>query len=179
MTERLEIHNVCTLASTTTFYIRATFTATATGTWVEDNDQNITKTASPLDDLYSLLDAMPDEFHALPNKKYFLNPTDYRLIRKNIIDLGGSGNFNVDLTTPSDSFMFPGEDIEVVRVMGMSGATERILTYQDNLWFGTDLINDYEKSKFFYDEGEDTHKFMMKMKGGTQNAHTHMVGIAS
>ncbi len=174
-----EIHNVQTGATTTTFCIINAFTGTSTGTWTEDNDQLITATASVIDDFYSLMDAMPQEFHDLPDKKFYLSPVDYRLLRKNIIDLGGTGNFHVDLTQPADNFMFPGEDVMVVRVSGMTGATERILTYKDNLWFGTDLINDYETNKFFYDEGEDVHKFIMKAKGGTQVVHTHMVGIAS
>jgi len=173
-----EIHNVCKLASTTTFYIIATFTATATGTWTEDQDSKIAKTASVIDDFYSMMDALPDEFSELEDKTFYLEPKDYRSLTKEIIDLGGTGNFNVDLTSPGESFMFPGEDVKVVRTPGMSGSGKRLLTYKDNLWFGTDLVNDYEKSKFFYDEGEDTHKFMMKMKGGTQIAHAHFIAIA-
>ncbi len=173
-----KIHNVQPGATTTTFLIIATFTTTATGTWDEVQDSKITKTASGIDDFYSMMDSLPDEFAELSDKTYYLEPKDYRSLTKEIIDLGGAGNFNVDLTTPGESFMFPGEDVKVVRTQGMSGSGKRLLTYKDNLWFGTDLINDYEKSKFFYDEGEDTHKFLMKVKGGTQVAHTHFISIA-
>jgi hypothetical protein len=107
-----------------------------------------------------------------------LEPKDFRALTKEIINIGGSGNYNIDLTKPTKKFMFPGEEVEVVRTMGLSGEGKRIMTYKDNLWFGTDLISDYETVKFFYDEGEDTHKFMMKMKGGTQIAHAHMVAVA-
>ena len=124
------------------------------------------------------MDALPDEFQELPDKTFYLEPKDYRALTKEIIDVNGTGNFNIDLTTPGESFMFPGEDVKVVRVQGMSGSGKRVLTYKDNLWFGCDMVNDYEKSKFFYDEGEDTHKFMMKMKGGTQIAHSHMIAVA-
>ncbi len=173
-----EIHNVCPLASTTTFFIIAPFVATETGTWLEVRDQRIARTGSVLADVKTMMALMPDEFWDLPNKKFYMNPANYRSLREEILDLGGTGNFHVDLTKPGDSFMWPGEDVEIVRISGMSGVNDMIFTYQDNLWFGTDLINDYEKADFFFDKGEDTHKFLMKMKGGTQCAHTHFVVIA-
>jgi len=173
-----EIHNACTLAATSTFYIRAAFTSDQTGTWTEVQDSLIAKTASGIDDFYTMADSLDDEFMELPDLKYYLEPKDFRALTKEIINIGGSGNYNIDLTKPTKKFMFPGEEVEVVRTMGLSGEGKRIMTYKDNLWFGTDLISDYETVKFFYDEGEDTHKFMMKMKGGTQVAHAHMVAVA-
>lgn len=173
-----EVHNVETGSTETTFYIVAAFTSSQTGTWTEVQDSKIAKTASVIDDFYSQYDSLPDEFAELDDKKYYLEPKDYRSLTKEIINLGGTGNFNFDLTNPVKKFMFPGEDVEVVRTAGMSGSGKRLLTYKDNLWFGTDLVNDYETVKFFYDEGDDVHKFMMKMKGGTQVAHKHFASIA-
>ena len=173
------IHNFQAGTATSTFYIIAPFVATETGTWLEANDQLIARTASVKDDIESLMDSAPDEFWELTGKKIFLSPALYRSVRKELIDLGGTGNFHVDLTKPSDTFMWPGEDIEVVRTKGMSGVNDIILSYQDNLWFGTDLVNDYETAKFFYDEGQDVHKLLMKMKGGTGCPHTNMVAIAA
>jgi len=173
-----EVHSVCVLASTTTFMIRAAFTSDQTGTWTENQDSLIAKTASVIDDFYSLIDSMDDRFMELDDKKYYLEPKDFRSLTKEIINIGGSGNFHIDLTKPVSKFMFPGEDVEVVKTAGLSGEGKRILTYKDNLWFGTDLISDYETVRFFYDEGDDVHKFMMKMKGGTQLAHRHFVAVA-
>lgn len=159
-----EVHSACVLASTTTFMIRAAFTSDQTGTWTENQDSLIAKTASLIDDFYSLIDSMDDRFMELDDKKYYLEPKDFRSLTKEIINIGGSGNFHIDLTKPVSKFMFPGEDVEVVKTAGLSGEGKRIMTYKDNLWFGTDLISDYETVRFFYDEGDDVHKFMMKMK---------------
>lgn len=173
-----KVHNVCIVGATTEFYIISPFTVTDTGTWIEVQDSLIAKTGSVVDDFYSQMDSLPDEFAELADKKYYLEPKDFRSLTKEMVDVGGTGNFHIDLTKPVKKFMFPGEDVEVVRTQGLSGAGVRILTYKDNLWFGTDLLNDYETVKFFYDEGDDVHKFMMKMKGGTQVAHSHMISVA-
>ncbi len=173
-----EIHNVNVEGGVTTFYIRATFTSTATGTWVEVQDSRITKTSSVYADFNSLMNAMPDEFSELEGKKFYLEPKDYRSLVTELNGMGASGHFHFFIDKPGKSFMMPGEDVEVVRIPGLSGANVRVLTFNDNLWFGTDLVNDFEKSKFFYDEGEDTHKFLMKMKGGTGIAQKFFVSFA-
>lgn len=173
-----EIHNVNEAGGVTTFFILATFTATATGTWTEVQDSRIAKTSSVLDDYYSLKDAMPDEFEELEDRKFYLEPKDFNSMVKELNRPGTDGHSHIFIAKPGEAFVIPGDDITIVKVKGLSGAGVRILTFNDNLWFGTDLVNDYEKSNFFYDEGQDVHKFLMKMKGGTQIAQKHFVAFA-
>ena len=167
-----EVHNV----TASTFHIELVFSATATGTWTEDSDQLITRTASVKTDVESMIDLLPEEAHDVEGKKVFMSPANYRSMRREYLQIEQlAAGFTGE---PGDSFMMPGEDFEIVKISGMATANDIILTYSDNLWFGTDMMNDFETTKFFYDDGEDVHKWLMKLKMGTQIAYTQHVVVA-
>lgn len=68
---------------------------------------------------------------------------------------------------PTDSFMFPGLDIEVQPTPGLSG-TGRIIVAQDiNLWLGTDLEDEENEVKVWYSQDNEEMRMKFRWKMGT------------
>lgn len=66
-------------------------------------------------------------------------------------------------------------DIEIVPVLGLSGTKKIVLTSTDNLYMGTDLMNEEEKFDLFYAKEADEIRFVCEFKVGTQIAFPDLI----
>lgn len=99
-----------------------------------------------------------------------------------IIALKNANAFHYDAgnAATTGEIMLPGSGLKVVAVNGLNSVTgslasytQRIVcTYPENLFYGTDLANEYEEAKFWYSMDDQNVKGSIKWKSGCQIAYT-------
>lgn len=67
-------------------------------------------------------------------------------------------------------FVIPGTDIRVIPTPGLSGTNRLFGTRLENIWLGTDLENEWETFKWYYDERTETLLFKSRFRLGVQIA---------
>jgi hypothetical protein len=108
---------------------------------------------------------LPENIAENDDLMIFCNYAQFRIYTQALITAnlyhysGDSTNFEIYI---------PGTNIRVKAVPGLKGVNEMYLTNASNLVIGTDLLNDYESFKIWYDESEDEIRFRAKFKLGTQ-----------
>lgn len=78
--------------------------------------------------------------------------------------------FHYDAPNGDFELFIPGTNVKVVATRGLNGTNRIIGSYSANLYVGTDLLNEFEDFKIFYDDIADDVKFRMKGKLGVQVA---------
>jgi hypothetical protein len=73
------------------------------------------------------------------------------------------------------SQIVPGTNVKVVAVRGLNGTNRMYLSRGANMYFGTDLLNDFENFSIFYSEDNDEVRFRFKGKMGVQVAFPEFV----
>lgn len=68
-----------------------------------------------------------------------------------------------------------GTNFNVIAVRGLNGSNRIVCTPASNLYFGTDMLNDYETFEVFYFQKEDQVYFRSKWKQGAQVAFPEFV----
>lgn len=67
-----------------------------------------------------------------------------------------------------DGFILPGTGIRVQPTPGLSGTHRIIAASPNNMWMGTDLENEWEQFKMWYDDNTDLLKFKARWRIGVQ-----------
>ena len=110
--------------------------------------------------------AIPADVVASDNLVLFMGYAEYRVYAAalrdaNLFHYNGAenqgGQFEQDV---------PGTNVKVVGVGGLNGLGRMFLSETTNLFVGTDLLNDSESFKIFFDENEDEVRIIQKMKIG-------------
>ncbi len=73
------------------------------------------------------------------------------------------------------SQIVPGTNVRIVATRGLNNTNKLVTGPASNLYFGTDLLNDYENFQIIFDEIEDDVKFRSKWKMGVQVAFPQFV----
>jgi hypothetical protein len=99
----------------------------------------------------------------------------YRLYAKalrdaNLFHYNGAENQGMEF-----SQVVPGTNVRIVATRGLNNTNELVTTRAVNLYFGTDLLNDYEDFTIIYDNVEDNVKFRSKFKLGVATAFPEFV----
>lgn len=89
-------------------------------------------------------------------------------------------HYSNDTATTTGELTLPGSGLKVVAVNGLntvagslaSYGSRIICTYPENLFFGTDMANEYEEAKFWYSMDDQNIKGSIKWKAGCQIAYT-------
>lgn len=68
------------------------------------------------------------------------------------------------------SQMIPGTNVRAIAVKGLNGTNKMFLSAKSNLYFGTDLMNDYENLEIFYSMDHQEVRVVAKWKGGVNAA---------
>lgn len=68
------------------------------------------------------------------------------------------------------SQMVPGSNVRVISVKGLNGTNKMFLSAKSNLFFGTDMLNDYENLEIFYSMDFQEVRVVAKWKGGVNAA---------
>lgn len=127
-------------------------------------DVSIASGKSAYEGLQSVYLAMPEETLER-GAVIFVSPAIYRTFLQEMVAL----NF-FHYAGPQDSapeeFVLPGTDVKVVKTPGLAGSLQVVGTFADNLVYGTDMENDDEDIKVFYDEKDEQFNFKVEWATG-------------
>ena len=152
------------LANTTTYLPAAITTAVGITT---------SNVVSIFDAVYK---ALPAEIVSLPSTKIFCGQDVFRTYT---IALKNANMFHYAVDVKADSsFFLPGTSIEVIATPGLNGTSKIYSTNLENLFLGTDLLNEEEKFEIFYAKEADEVRFVSEFKMGVNYAFgTQMVAF--
>lgn len=162
--------------TTDTFDIPVTFVADegAVGT-ATPPDQKIARTASVKDDIDSLIALLPEEVWEFDDNIVAMSVANFNSLVKELRD---ENNFHFTGEQGNYSFQFPGYNLTVVAMQGMSGSNKLIMYNKNNMYWGTDLDSDYESAEFYWDQSDREWKWHMNYRLGAQVAFPEEVVIA-
>jgi hypothetical protein len=78
-----------------------------------------------------------------------------------------------------EEFPFPATNIKVVSTEGLAGAGKMVAAYPQELFFGTDLMDNKEELKLWFSDDDDLFKMKAKWNAGTQVAFPDEVVLAT
>jgi hypothetical protein len=82
----------------------------------------------------------------------------------------------VDLAGLADGeIVYPGTNIKVIAVPGLTGTSRIVATYLGNLFYGTDLLSDEEQFSIWFSKDNDEVRFQAAFKAGVQIAYPDLV----
>lgn len=77
------------------------------------------------------------------------------------------------------SFILPGFDTRVYAVKGLDGTNRVIATSLDNIYYGTDYVNDAEELDFWYSKDNQEYRYAIQFYAGVQVAFPDEVVIGT
>lgn len=130
-------------------------------------------------------DAIKAVFMAIPEDildkgvEIMVSPELYRkfameLVEKNLYHYDPANGAATD-----ESFLFPGTNIKVVKVLGLAGTKKIVATYWNNLFYGADLLGEDERFRLWYDEEDEMYRFRALWNSGTQVAFPDEVVVGT
>jgi len=82
----------------------------------------------------------------------------------------------VDLASLANGeFVYPGTNVRVIAVPGLTNTNRIVCTYLGNLFYGTDLLSDEEQFSIFYARENDEVRSIAAFKAGVQIAYPDLV----
>ncbi len=82
----------------------------------------------------------------------------------------------VDLASLANGeFMYPGTNVKVIAVPGLTNTNRIVCTYLGNLFYGTDLLSDEEQFSIWFSKDNDEVRFQAAFKAGVQIAYPDLV----
>lgn len=119
--------------------------------------------------------AVPTDIINSDDLHLFVGYDTYRLYAKALRDANLFHYTGAEDQGQEFSQMIPGTNIRVIAVRGLNGTNKMVLTRAANLYFGTDLLSDFEDFKIFFSEDNDEVRFRFKGKLGVQAAFLEFV----
>lgn len=135
----------------------------------DDSASTIFVTGSSATSMYArvqaVIMAIPEDW--LDKAVIFLSPANYRklifeLMEKNLY------HYPVGAEIEDNEVYFPGTEIAIHRTQGLKGANEIVCSAWENLVYGTDLENDMEKIRFWYDDNSELFKYSIHWMSGVK-----------
>jgi hypothetical protein len=71
--------------------------------------------------------------------------------------------------------IYPGTNVRVIAVPGLTGTNRIVSTYLGNLFYGTDLLSDEEQFSIWFSKDNDEVRFQAAFKAGVQIAYPDLV----
>ena len=95
----------------------------------------------------------------------FVSPAIFRsfmmeMVALNLFHYSGAVNDN------PDEFILPGSDVRVIKTPGLASSLKIVGTFAENLVYGTDMQNDEEKFRLWYDDNTELWKYTIKWAAG-------------
>lgn len=96
-------------------------------------------------------------------------------------------HYTTDAAAQAGEMRYPGNGLKIVAVHGLNSNNHAALptTYQDNmictyaknLYFGTDMLNEYEKMDVWHSKDDQNIKTLLRFKAGTQIAFPELIVV--
>jgi len=82
----------------------------------------------------------------------------------------------VDLASLANGeFIYPGTNVRVIAVPGLTNTNRIVATYLGNLFYGTDLLSDEEQFSIWFSKDNDEVRFQAAFKAGVQFAYPDLI----
>lgn len=82
----------------------------------------------------------------------------------------------VDLASLANGeFIYPGTNVRVIAVPGLTNTNRIVCTYLGNLFYGTDLLSDEEQFSIWFSKDNDEVRFQAAFKAGVQFAYPDLI----
>jgi len=82
----------------------------------------------------------------------------------------------VDLASLANGeFVYPGTNVRVIAVPGLTNTNRIVCTYLGNLFYGTDLLSDEEQFSIWFSKDNDEVRFQAAFKAGVQFAYPDLI----
>jgi len=82
----------------------------------------------------------------------------------------------VDLASLANGeFVYPGTNVRVIAVPGLTNTNRIVCTYLGNLFYGTDLLSDEEQFSIWFSRDNDEVRFQAAFKAGVQFAYPDLI----
>jgi len=82
----------------------------------------------------------------------------------------------VDLASLANGeFIYPGTNVRVIAVPGLTNTNRIVCTYLGNLFYGTDLLSDEEQFSIWFSKDNDEVRFQAAFKAGVQFAYPDQI----
>ena len=118
--------------------------------------------------------AIPVEVIDAPDMNVFCGWDVFRKLIANITNLNFF-HYVADGAMEKGTLTIPGTNLKVTAVNGLNNMNTIVAAQKSNMFFGTDLTDEYEKFSLKYDEINEVVKFSVKWKAGFQFAFPQFV----
>lgn len=119
--------------------------------------------------------AIPVEVIDATDMNVFCGWDIFRLLIANITNLNFFAYTASSEAAVKGELIIPGTNLKVTAVNGLNGQNAIVACQKSNMFFGTDMLDEYEKFSLKYDEINEVVKFSVKWKAGVQFAFPQFV----
>ena len=119
--------------------------------------------------------ALPENI--LDKTTVFISPANFR---KLAFELVKSFKYNADMfgsEVEDKDIIFPGSNVKVHKTIGLAGSNYIFASPVQNCVYGTDLMNDEEKIRFWYDDNSELFKYSIHWVAGVKTLYPDAVVI--
>lgn len=143
-----------------------------------DSASTITVTGSSATSMYArvqaVIMAIPED--VIDKTVIFMSPANYRkllfeLVEKNLY------HYPVGAEIEDRDVVFPGSEVRVHKTIGLAGSDKIYASPFENMVYGADLMNDEEKIRFFYDDGDELFKYSIHWNAGVRTLYPDLVVV--
>ena len=126
--------------------------------------------AAIIDSMDTMVELIPEDVVDADDLKLFVGYEVFRTYAKALRDANLYHYPSTNDGTQEFRIFVPGTNVEIVAVKGLNGTGRAILAEASNLYYGTDLMSDYEDFKLWYSEDNQEVRFHARFKVGTNVA---------
>ena len=103
----------------------------------------------------------------------FLSPANFRSLQFEMVE---KNLYHYDAgKIENDDFIFPGSNVTVHKTHGLTGSDVIYASVWGNMVYGTDMMNDKEEIKVWYNEEDEKEKVKIRFNFGVQTLYPDMV----
>lgn len=111
--------------------------------------------------------AIPEKAFTRGNVAILVGMDTFRALVGDLVD---KNLYHYNPGAPEGEVYLPGTNVRVIGVNGLNGAKKAIAASLDNLFFGTDMVNDMEIFRLWYSDDNQEFRLAVKFNAGVQVA---------
>lgn len=127
------------------------------------------------DRVEAIIMALPEEI--LDKATIFMSPANFR---KLAFELQKAYKYNANLhdaEVEDKDILYPGSEVKIHKTIGLIGSDYIYASAYDNMVYGCDLENDFEKVRVFWDEKDETWNYSIQWNAGVTTIFPDMVVV--
>lgn len=111
--------------------------------------------------------AIPEKAFTRGNVAILVGMDTFRALVGDLVD---KNLYHYNPGAPEGEVYLPGTNVRIIGVNGLNGAKKAVAASLDNLFFGTDMVNDLETFKLWYSDDNQEFRLAVKFNAGVQVA---------